>query len=78
MAADKITELKNGLTTAFIDSTFNSNLAYKPQLVYNNYKNGQKVFSAVEDELRKCDKFQLAWHLLQGVELHHFYRHLGN
>ena len=59
MAADKITELKNGLTTAFIDSTFNSNLAYKPQLVYNNYKNGQKVFSAVEDELRKCDKFAI-------------------
>ncbi|MEE0292982.1 MAG: DEAD/DEAH box helicase [Eubacterium sp.] len=60
MAADKITELKNGLTTAFIDSTFNSNLAYKPQLVYNNYKNGQKVFSAVEDELRKCDKFAIS------------------
>ena len=60
MAADKITELKNGLTTAFIDSTFNSNLAYKPQLVYNNYKNGQKVFSTVEDELRKCDKFAIS------------------
>ena len=60
MAADKIQELKNGLTTAFIDSTFNSNLAYKPQLVYNDYKNGQKVFSAVENELRKCDSFSIS------------------
>lgn len=60
MAEDKIQELKNGLTTAFIDSTFNSNLAYKPQLVYNDYKNGQKVFSAVENELRKCDSFSIS------------------
>ena len=31
-----IIELKKGLNTAFIDATENSNLAYRPQFVYND------------------------------------------
>ncbi|MDE6640578.1 MAG: DEAD/DEAH box helicase [Acetatifactor sp.] len=60
MTEDKIKELQGGLSTAFIDNTFHSNLAYKPQLIYNDNKNGQKVFSAIEDELLRCDSFAIS------------------
>lgn len=60
MQQDKILELKEGLTTAFIDQTFYSNLAYKPQFIYNDNKNGQKVFSSIEDELKNCDQFAIS------------------
>ncbi len=54
---NKLIELQNGLNTAFINGGLYSNLAYKPQFLYNDNKNGQKVFSAIEDELLKCDSF---------------------
>ena len=41
-----IIELKKGLNTAFIDATQNSNLAYRPQFVYNDNEKGQKVFGS--------------------------------
>ena len=53
MTNERITEFQSGFNTAFINSAFNSNLAYKPQFVYNDNKNGQKVFSSIEDELLK-------------------------
>lgn len=34
MIPDKIINLQNGLNTAFIDQTFQSNLAYRPQFIY--------------------------------------------
>lgn len=55
-----IIELKKGLNTAFIDATQNSNLAYRPQFVYNDNEKGQKVFSAIEDELRPCGEFAIS------------------
>ena len=60
MGKYKITELQSGFNTAFINSAFNSNLAYRPQLIYNDNKNGQKVFSALEDELLRCDSFAIS------------------
>ena len=33
-----ITEIEQGVATAFIDASINSNLAFKPQFVSNNYK----------------------------------------
>ena len=60
MTEPKITELQSGLNTAFINSAINSNLAYRPQFIYNDNKNGQKVFSAIEDELLKCDSFAIS------------------
>jgi len=60
MTEQKITELQSGLNTAFINSAFNSNLAYRPQFIYNDNKNGQKVFSAIEDELLRCDSFAIS------------------
>ncbi len=53
MTEDKLKELQSGLNTAFINGALHSNLAYRPQFIYNDNKNGQKVFSAIEDELLK-------------------------
>lgn len=57
---NNIADLQQGLTTAFIDSTVSSNLAYKPQFVSNNYKEGRKVLSSIEDELLACDEFSIS------------------
>ena len=51
MTEDKIIEFQGAYHTAFIDKQCNSNLAYKPQLVYNDNKEGKKVFASIEDEL---------------------------
>lgn len=55
-----LSELRNGFETAFIDGTVSSNLAYKPQFISNNYKEGKKVLSSIEDELLLCDQFQIS------------------
>lgn len=60
MSNDKILQLQQGLKTAFINANITSNLAYKPQFVSNNYKEGRKVLSSVEDELLACDEFFLS------------------
>lgn len=54
---DVNTELSRGLETAFIDNTINSNLAYQPEFVSNDYKRGKKVQANIEQELRNCDEF---------------------
>ena len=48
----KSEELILGLTTAFIDQSNNSNLAYRPEFVYNDYKQGKKVLVSLEQEFR--------------------------
>ncbi len=55
-----IENLHSGLETAFIDSEVSSNLAYKPQFVSNNYKEGRKVLSSIENELLACDEFSIS------------------
>ena len=57
ISKDKITELNKGFSTAFIDQSFNSNLAYRPEFVSNNYHYGKKVLVSIEEELSKCDEF---------------------
>ena len=46
--------------TAYIDGTAAANLAYKPAFVSNNPDEGKKVISVIEDELMKCDQFQIS------------------
>ena len=60
MTQDKIIQLKQGLSTAFINQEISSNLAYKPQFVSNNYKEGRKVISSIEDELLSCEEFAIS------------------
>ena len=57
---DKRDELRLGFETAYIDGLVASNSFYSPQFVSNNYKDGKKVLSSIEDELLRCDKFQIS------------------
>lgn len=58
---DKRNELLwQGLTTAFMDYNNMSNLAYKPQFISNDHKEGRKVISSIEDELFVCDEFAIS------------------
>ena len=50
-------EITDGCTTAFINSSYNSNLAYRPEFVYNDPKKGKKVLSSIINELSCCDEF---------------------
>lgn len=60
MTNDKLAEIRNGFETAYMDRAIATNLAYKPQFVSNNYKEGRKVLSSIEDELLVCDRFQIS------------------
>ena len=60
MTQDKTLELRAGFETAYIDGTYASNLVYKPQFVSNNHKEGKKVLSFIEDELFRCNQFQIS------------------
>ena len=37
-----------------------SNVLYRPQFISNDYKNGRKVLSTIEDELLHCDSFLIS------------------
>lgn len=39
-----IDEMRVGFETAFVDGNVASNLAYKPQFISNNYKEGKRYF----------------------------------
>lgn len=60
MTKEKLAEIRTGFETAYVDGTFSSNLAYKPQFVSNNHKEGKKVLSTIENELLTCDQFQIS------------------
>lgn len=53
-------EMREGLETAFINSSISSSLAYRPQFVSNDYHEGRKVLSFIEDELHSCDSFKIS------------------
>ena len=57
---NKILQLKQGLATAFINENISSNVAYKPQFISNNYREGRKVISSIEDELLSCEEFAIS------------------
>ena len=65
----KVQEVKQSLETAFIDGTINSNLAYQPEFISNDYKRGKKVLVSLEKELKKCDEFfiSVAFIKLSGI-----------
>ncbi|MFQ9895832.1 MAG: hypothetical protein ACLRWA_06505 [Lachnospira sp.] len=53
----KVQEVKQSLETAFIDGTINSNLAYQPEFISNDYKQGKKVLVSLEKELKNVMNF---------------------
>lgn len=60
MQEEKLQLIRGGLETAYINGNIASDLSYKPNFVSNNYNEGKKVISNIEDELLKCDKFQIS------------------
>ena len=54
---NKIGDIMQGLETAFVNYRTESNLAYRPQFVSNDYKSKRKVLSSLEQELKSCDEF---------------------
>ena len=60
MIQDKTQLVRDGLETAYIDGNIASEISYKPGFVSNNHREGKKVISVIEDELLKCDKFQIS------------------
>ena len=69
MDNDLIIQLNSGFQTACVDRNYNSNLAYRPQFVSNNYREGRKVISSIEDELLSCDEFciSVAFITMSGI-----------
>ncbi len=53
-------KLELGLKTAYIDGTVVSDMAYRPRFLTNNYREGEKVITSIEDELLRCDSFQMS------------------
>ena len=49
-----------GAGDAFVEYNNISNLAYKPELVINNYEQGQKVLSIIDRELMDCNEFSIS------------------
>ena len=60
MTKEIVTELHYGFQTACIDGEYSSNLAYRPEFISNNYREGKKVLSFIEDELMRCDSFRIS------------------
>ena len=56
----KFEEIRLGFETAYINDSVVSSDLYRPQFVSNNYKEGKKVLSSLEDELLLCDGFQIS------------------
>ena len=67
---DKFSRIRNGIETAFIDGSVVSDLAYRPQFVSNDYSRGRKVLSCIEEELLRCECFDIsvAFITLSGIE----------
>lgn len=60
MDNEKIIQMKQGFRSAFIENSTTANLAYKPQFISNNHKEGRKVLSSIEDELLSCEEFYIS------------------
>ncbi|MDO4556850.1 MAG: DEAD/DEAH box helicase, partial [Lachnospiraceae bacterium] len=60
MKKEQLALMRDGYLTAFVNGDVSSNLAYKPQFVSNNYKEGRKVISTIEDELLNCEEFSIS------------------
>ena len=60
MEQEKLLELRSGLETAFVDGMLASNLAYRPEFVSNDSRQGKRVISSIERELLNCKEFYIS------------------
>ena len=57
---DQLSEISLGISNAFLNSSVKSNLAYSPQLLINDYRNGTKVLTYIKNELLHCEEFSIS------------------
>lgn len=57
---NQIEHMRQGLETAFLNYQIESNLAYRPQFISNDFNTGRKVLASLEQELRNCDEFYMS------------------
>lgn len=55
-----IQDIRQGFETAYVNGSLASNLEYKPSFVSNNPEEGKKVISSIEEELLRCETFQIS------------------
>ena len=53
-------QMREGFETAFINGSLAADSFYKPSFVSNSTTTKSKVIATLEDELRKCDSFQIS------------------
>lgn len=54
------TQLQDGFTTASLDWSYRSNLAYRPEFLSNDSTKGRKVLVSIEQELANCEEFKIS------------------
>ena len=69
MNTTNITTLRTALETAYINGATASSLAYRPQFVSNNHKEGKTVLSSVQAELLACDQFHNEWNYATSADI---------
>ena len=60
MKEEIIQNINQGLEAAYINGTLASNLEYKPSFISNSPEEGKKVISSIEEELLRCEQFQIS------------------
>ena len=63
MKEEIIQNINQGLEAAYINGNLASNLEYKPSFISNNPEEGKKVISSIEEELLRCEQFQMKFTL---------------
>ncbi len=58
--SSNLIDISQGIQNAYIDNSIKTNLAYSPQFLTNDHKNGIKVLSYIENELLHCNEFSIS------------------
>ena len=60
MKSETIQNLRQGFEGAYVNGSLASNYEYRPGFVSNNPEEGKKVISTIEEELLRCETFQIS------------------
>ena len=53
-------KLHKGICTAFENKNIKSDMEYRPQFIFNNFREGRKVLTSLERELKHCEEFSIS------------------
>lgn len=60
MQNNLLNQIEGGIRTSFIDKEITSDPHFRPQFLSNDYKEGKKILSALQEELSRCDEFYIS------------------